>query len=57
MNSVVSSDRRNKIIEDSESFAKWALSRCIGAQEDKIVGCSVRRYSVRWEFEILCRQA
>jgi hypothetical protein len=27
-NFVVSSDRRNRITEDSESSAKWALSRC-----------------------------
>jgi hypothetical protein len=31
-NSAVSSGRRNRITEDSESSARWALSRCIGAQ-------------------------
>jgi hypothetical protein len=41
-NSVVSSDRRNKITEDSESSARWALSECIGAQEDITAGSSER---------------
>jgi hypothetical protein len=29
------SSRRTRITEDSESSAKWALSRCIGAQNSK----------------------
>jgi hypothetical protein len=48
-NSVVSSDRRTRITKDSESSARRALSRCIGCtEEDRTVGCSVRRYSARW---------
>jgi hypothetical protein len=27
--------KKNRITEDSESSARWALSRCIGAQEKK----------------------
>jgi hypothetical protein len=34
-NSVVSSDRRNRITEDSESSTKWASSECIGGQEKR----------------------
>jgi hypothetical protein len=43
----VSSVRRNIITEDSESSAKWELSKCIGAQEDRTVERSGRRYSSR----------
>jgi hypothetical protein len=40
--------RETRIIEDSESSAKWALSRCIGCAEgDRTVESSGRRYSVR----------
>jgi hypothetical protein len=41
--------RRNRITEDSESSARWALSKCIGAQRrDRTVERSVkRRYSAR----------
>jgi hypothetical protein len=36
--------RRNRIIEDSESSARWALSKCIGAQEeDRTVERSVEK--------------
>jgi hypothetical protein len=40
--------RRDRITEDSESSARWALSKCIGAQEDRTAGSSGRRYSARW---------
>jgi hypothetical protein len=44
----VTLDRRTRIIKDSQSSARRALSRCIGCTEgDKTVGCSVRRYSTR----------
>jgi hypothetical protein len=45
----VISDRRTRIINDFEISSKRALSRYIGCAEgDKTIGCSVRRYSVRW---------
>jgi hypothetical protein len=49
--------KKNRITEDSESSARWALSRCIGAQEDRTVERSGRRHSARWAFESVCRQA
>jgi hypothetical protein len=36
---------------------KWALSRCKECTEDRIVGRSGRRYSARWAFELVCREA
>jgi hypothetical protein len=42
------SSRRTRITKDSESSAKWALSRCIGCTgEDITAGCSVRKHSTR----------
>jgi hypothetical protein len=41
--------KRNRITEDSKISAKWALSECIGAQEEKNAKRSMRRHSVRWE--------
>jgi hypothetical protein len=35
-NSVVSSGRRNRITEDSESSARWALSRCKGCTKEEL---------------------
>jgi len=40
-----------------KSSAKWGLSRCKECIEDKTVGRSRRRYSARWAFELVCRQA
>jgi hypothetical protein len=47
-NSVVSSEE-DRITEDSESSARWALSKCIGAQEKKTELLNVlwRRNSAR----------
>jgi hypothetical protein len=43
----VSLERRDRITKDSESSARWALSGCIGAQEDRTAGSSRRRYFSR----------
>jgi hypothetical protein len=46
----VSSGRRIRITEDSESSSKWALSKCNGCigEEDITTGGFGRRYSARW---------
>jgi hypothetical protein len=46
----VSSDRRTRITKDSESVtSRRALSRHKACTvEDRTVGLSIRRYSVRW---------
>jgi hypothetical protein len=49
--------KRQNHHEDSESSARWALSGCIGAQEDRTTEHSGRRHSARWAFELVCRQA
>jgi hypothetical protein len=42
--------RRSRITEDSESSARWASSKCIGAQEKKteLLKFCGRRNSARW---------
>jgi hypothetical protein len=36
--------KRNRITEDSESSARWALSKCIGAQKKtELSGSSMKR--------------
>jgi hypothetical protein len=47
----------SRIIKDSESSTRWALSKCISAQEDITAGSSEKRHSAKWAFESLCRQA
>jgi hypothetical protein len=39
--------RRNRITEDSESSTRRALSKYIGAHEDRTIEHSERRYSAR----------
>jgi hypothetical protein len=44
---LLRSSGKNRITEDSESSARWALSRCVDAQEDRTTGRSGRRPSAR----------
>jgi hypothetical protein len=47
--------KRSRITEDSKSSVRWALSKCIGAQEDKIVEHSVKGKLCQVGIETVCR--
>jgi hypothetical protein len=54
---LLRSSGRNRITEDSESSARWALSRCIQCTEGNRTAGSSEKILCQEGIETLCRQA